>query len=71
MKKTILYILYIVLSLNAMSQGKGNGNADTVRSHKLEDVIVTANKREESIIKVNTSITSLSSKKSKIQEHGD
>jgi iron complex outermembrane receptor protein len=46
-----------------MSQGKGNGNADTVRSHKLEDVIVTANKREESIIKVNTSITSLSSKK--------
>jgi iron complex outermembrane receptor protein len=63
MKKIILYILNIVLSINAMSQGKGNGNADTVRSHKLEDVIVTANKREESIIKVNTSITSLSSKK--------
>jgi iron complex outermembrane receptor protein len=63
MKKIILYILSIAFSLNAMSQGKGNGNADTVRSHKLEDVIVTANKREESIIKVNTSITSLSSKK--------
>ena len=63
MKKIILYILSIAFSLNAMSQGKGNGNSDTVRSHKLEDVIVTANKREESIIKVNTSITSLSSKK--------
>lgn len=63
MKKIILYILSIAFSLNAMSQGKGNGNADTVRLNKLEDVIVTANKREESIIKVNTSITSLSSKK--------
>ena len=63
MKKTILYILTIALSLNAMSQDKNKGTLDTVRLNKLEDVIVTANKREESIIKVNTSITSLSSKK--------
>jgi len=63
MKKTILYILTIALSLNAMSQDKHKGTLDTVRLNKLEDVIVTANKREESIIKVNTSITSLSSKK--------
>ena len=63
MKKTILYILTIALSLNAMSQDKNKGTSDTVRLNKLEDVIVTANKREESIIKVNTSITSLSSKK--------
>ena len=63
MKKTILYILSIAFSLNAMSQDKNKGTSDTVRLNKLEDVIVTANKREESIIKVNTSITSLSSKK--------
>jgi iron complex outermembrane recepter protein len=63
MKKSILYILTIALSLNAMSQDKNNGTLDTVRLNKLEDVIVTANKREESIIKVNTSITSISSKK--------
>jgi iron complex outermembrane receptor protein len=63
MKKTILYILTIALSLNAMSQDKNKGTLDTVRLNKLEDVIVTANKREESIINVNTSITSLSSKK--------
>jgi iron complex outermembrane receptor protein len=63
MKKTILYILTIAFSLNAMSQDKNKGTSDTVRSNKLEDVIVTANKREENIIKVNTSITSLSSKK--------
>jgi iron complex outermembrane receptor protein len=63
MKKTILYILTIAFSLNAMSQDKSKGTSDTVRSNKLEDVIVTANKREENIIKVNTSITSLSSKK--------
>ncbi len=63
MKKTILYILTIAFSLNAMSQDKNKGTSDTVRLKKLEDVIVTANKREESIIKVNTSITSLSSKK--------
>ena len=36
---------------------------DTTKTKQLEEVIVTANKREESIIKVNTSITSLSSKK--------
>jgi len=63
MKKIILYILTIAFSLNAMSQDKNKGTLDTVRLNKLEDVIVTANKREESIIKVNTSITSLSSKK--------
>jgi len=63
MKKTFLYILTVALSLNAVSQDKSKGTADTVLSNKLEDVIVTANKREESIIKVNTSITSLSSKK--------
>jgi iron complex outermembrane receptor protein len=36
---------------------------DTTKTKQLEEVIVTANKREESIIKVNTSITSLSAKK--------
>ncbi len=36
---------------------------DSTVSKQLEEVIVTANKREENIIKVNTSITSLSSKK--------
>lgn len=36
---------------------------DTTKTKQLEEVIVTANKREESIIKVNTSVTSLSSKK--------
>jgi iron complex outermembrane receptor protein len=63
MKKTIIYIFTLALSLNAMSQDKSKGTVDTVRSSKLEDVIVTANKREESIIKVNTSVTSLSAKK--------
>ena len=38
-------------------------NIDTTKTKQLEEVIVTANKREESIIKVNTSVTSLSSKK--------
>lgn len=36
---------------------------DSLRVQKLDEVIVTANKREENIIKVNTAITSLSSKK--------
>lgn len=36
---------------------------DSTKTKQLEEVIVTANKREESIIKVNTSVTSLSSKK--------
>lgn len=36
---------------------------DTTKTKQLEEVIVTANKREESIIKVNTSITTLSAKK--------
>lgn len=33
---------------------------DSLKSKQLEEVIVTANKREENILKVNTSITSLS-----------
>ena len=36
---------------------------DTTKTKQLEEVIITANKREESIVKVNTSITSLSAKK--------
>ena len=36
---------------------------DSLKSKQLEEVIVTANKREENILKVNTSITSLSAKK--------
>ncbi len=36
---------------------------DSTKTKQLEEVLVTANKREESIIKVNTSVTSLSSKK--------
>jgi iron complex outermembrane receptor protein len=36
---------------------------DILKSKQLEEVIVTANKREENILKVNTSITSLSAKK--------
>jgi outer membrane receptor protein involved in Fe transport len=36
---------------------------DTTKTIELEEVMVTANKREESIVKVNTSITSLSAKK--------
>ena len=36
---------------------------DTTKTKQLEEVIVTANKREENIVKVNTSITSLSAKK--------
>ncbi|MFM2157178.1 MAG: hypothetical protein RL516_1927 [Bacteroidota bacterium] len=36
---------------------------DSLQSKQLEEVIVTANKREENILKVNTSITSLSAKK--------
>lgn len=63
MKKTILYIFSIIVSLSANSQGKEKKSIDSVQVNKLEDVIVTANKREENIIKVNTSITSLSSKK--------
>jgi iron complex outermembrane recepter protein len=37
--------------------------ADSTKTYQLEPVTVTANKREENIIKVNTSITSLSAKK--------
>jgi len=36
---------------------------DSLQSKQLEEVIVTANKREDNILKVNTSITSLSAKK--------
>jgi iron complex outermembrane receptor protein len=63
MKKSIIYTLFITLSLQGFAQNKNIKLADTIQSGKLEDVIVTANKCEESIIKVNTSITSLSSKK--------
>ena len=64
MKKKILYILFILLNtINAFSQEQKVNNKDTAKSKQLEDVIVTANKREENIIKVNTSITSLSAKK--------
>ena len=66
MKKKILYILFILLNtINAFSQEQKVNNKDTAKSKQLEDVIVTANKREENIIKVNTSITSLSAKKIK------
>jgi iron complex outermembrane receptor protein len=47
----------------AFSQGQKVTTKDTIASKQLEEVIVTANKREENIIKVNTSITSLSAKK--------
>jgi iron complex outermembrane receptor protein len=58
--KGILGSLGIILCCtSAIAQIKN----DTTKVTQLEEVIVTANKREESIIKVNTSITSLSSKK--------
>lgn len=64
MKKKILYILFVLLNtINAFSQDQKVISKDTAKSKQLEDVIVTANKREENIIKVNTSITSLSAKK--------
>jgi iron complex outermembrane receptor protein len=61
MKKYNLSIAFglMLISLNFYAQVK----IDTSRIQQLEDVIVTANKREENIIKVNTSITTLSAKK--------
>lgn len=61
MKKYNLSIAFglMLISLNFYAQVK----IDTSRVQQLEDVIVTANKREENIIKVNTSITTLSAKK--------
>ena len=53
----------LVAYYSAFSQEKTVTENDTIQSKKLENVIVTANKREENIIKVNTSITSLSAKK--------
>lgn len=38
-------------------------NIDTLNINQLEEAVVTANKKEENIIKVNTSVTSLNSKK--------
>lgn len=64
MKKKFLYILFILLNtISAFSQEQKVIHKDTTLSKQLEEVIVTANKREENIIKVNTSITSLSAKK--------
>ena len=56
--KGILTAIGVLLSGSVFAQQK-----DTIKTKQLEEVIVTANKREESIIKVNTSITSLSAKK--------
>ncbi|TDL99559.1 MAG: hypothetical protein C4K58_06605 [Flavobacteriaceae bacterium] len=41
----------------------GQSEIDSTNTLQIKDIIVTANKREENIIKVSTSITSLSSKK--------
>ena len=56
--KEILTAIGVLLSGSVFAQQQ-----DTIKTKQLEEVIVTANKREESIIKVNTSITSLSAKK--------
>jgi iron complex outermembrane receptor protein len=56
--KGILTAIGVLLSGSVFAQQK-----DTIKTKQLEEVIVTANKREENIIKVNTSITSLSAKK--------
>lgn len=58
-KGMILAIGILLTSTAVYSQT----TVDTTKTKQLEEVIVTANKREESIIKVNTSVTSLSSKK--------
>ena len=56
--KRIITAIVVLLSGSVFAQEK-----DTIKTKQLEEVIVTANKREESILKVNTSITSLSAKK--------
>jgi iron complex outermembrane recepter protein len=54
----------IIIAIGILLTGSVYGQAsDSTKTNQLEEVIVTANKREESIIKVNTSITSLSAKK--------
>lgn len=53
-----LLLAFLLVSASSIAQ-----KADSLKSKQLEEVIVTANKREENIIKVNTSITSLSAKK--------
>ncbi len=54
----------IFTAIGILLTGSMYGQAsDSTKTNQLEEVIVTANKREESIIKVNTSITSLSAKK--------
>ncbi len=58
--KGIITAIAILLSGSTVYAQK---TIDTTKTKQLEEVIVTANKREESIIKVNTSITSLSAKK--------
>ena len=60
MKKIILVL--IVLGQMSYAQ-KTKTVVDSTKTNQLEEVIVTANKREENIIKVNTAVTSLSSKK--------
>nr|WP_315175432.1 TonB-dependent receptor [uncultured Flavobacterium sp.] len=58
LKKVVTSLLILLTATIASAQVN-----DSIKGQKLEEVIVTANKREESIIKVNTSITSLSAKK--------
>lgn len=58
--KGMISAIVILLSSTAVYS---QTTIDTTKTKQLEEVMVTANKREESIIKVNTSVTSLSSKK--------
>ena len=52
--------LYAVMLFGTIANAQ---NLDSLNINNLEDVIVTANKKEENIIKVNTSVSSLNSKK--------
>ena len=56
-------ILIAIEILQSVSVIYTQTNLDTTKTYQLEPISVTANKREESIVKVNTSITSLSAKK--------
>jgi iron complex outermembrane receptor protein len=58
MKNKYLFFSFLIFSSFSFSQ-----NIDTNRTKQLEEIIVTANKKEENIIKVNTAVTSLNSKK--------
>ena len=60
MKKILIAL--VVLGQMSYAQ-KTKTVVDSTKTNQLEEVIVTANKREENIIKVNTAVTSLSSKK--------